>query len=55
MGDREWVLWVQITINIVVSVGAFVVTTRIIPKLKDMFLKANLSGKDLNKNVQNKM
>lgn len=55
MGDRQWVLWVQLTINIVISVGAFLATTRIIPKLKDMFLKANLFGVDLNKNTRDKI
>lgn len=55
MDGREWVLWVQITVNIVISTGAFLVTTRIIPKLKDMFLKANLSGIDMNKQTRDKM
>ena len=55
MIEREWVLWVQITVNIIISVGAFVATTRLIPKLKDMFLKANLFGIDVNKNTRDKM
>lgn len=55
MGDREWVLWVQIIVNIVISAGAFVATTRIMPRLRDMFLKANLFGIDLNKNTRDKM
>lgn len=42
-------------INIILSVFAFISTFNIIPRLKDMFITANLFGKDLNKKSENKM
>jgi len=41
--------------NIAFSVFAFISTYNIIPRLKDMFISANLYGKDLNKKSENKM
>ena len=38
-----------LAINAGLSVVAFGVTYRLIPNLKDMFLKANLSGVDMSK------
>ncbi|VVC33593.1 Glycosyl transferase, family 4,UDP-GlcNAc-dolichyl-phosphate GlcNAc phosphotransferase [Cinara cedri] len=42
-------------INIVLSVFAFISTFNIIPRLKEMFITANLFGKDLNKKSENKI
>lgn len=42
-------------INITLSVFAFYSTYNIIPPLKDMFINANLFGKDLNKKSEKKM
>lgn len=42
-------------INITLSVFAFVSTYKIIPRLNNMFISANLYGKDLNKKTENKM
>lgn len=42
-------------INILLSVFAFISTYKIIPHLSDMFISANLYGKDLNKKSENKM
>jgi len=44
-----------IIINIILSTIAFISTFNIIPCLKDMFINANLYGKDLNKKSENKM
>uniref|UniRef100_A0A2S2QMH6 UDP-N-acetylglucosamine--dolichyl-phosphate N-acetylglucosaminephosphotransferase n=1 Tax=Sipha flava TaxID=143950 RepID=A0A2S2QMH6_9HEMI len=42
-------------INILFSIFAFISTYNIIPRLKDMFVSANLYGKDLNKKSENKI
>lgn len=42
-------------INITLSAFAFCSTYNIIPRLKNMFINANLYGKDLNKKSMNKM
>jgi len=42
-------------INTTLSVLAFFFTYNIIPRLKGMFIDANLYGKDLNKKSERKM
>ncbi|XP_059474985.1 UDP-N-acetylglucosamine--dolichyl-phosphate N-acetylglucosaminephosphotransferase [Neocloeon triangulifer] len=42
-------------INVLMSVCAYVATVRLIPTLKDMFLKANLFGIDMNKKEKHKV
>lgn len=42
-------------INITLSVVAFISTYKIIPRLNDMFISANLFGKDLNKKSEKKV
>jgi len=44
-----------LTLNFLMSVVAYHVSIRIIPRLKDMFLKANLFGIDLNKQSKEKV
>ena len=44
-----------IVVNAALSVVGFGVTVRLIPGLKDMFLKANLSGVDMSKKDKQKM
>lgn len=44
-----------IIINILFSIFAYISTYNVIPRLKDMFIGANLYGKDLNKKNENKM
>lgn len=44
-----------LVINITFSVVAFISTYKIIPRLIDMFISANLYGRDLNKKSENKM
>lgn len=36
-----------IAVNAVISTGAYLMTVRMIPRLRDMFIKANLFGRDL--------
>lgn len=42
-------------INFMLSIFAFISSYKIIPLLYDMFISANLYGKDLNKKSENKM
>lgn len=44
-----------LVINVTFSIVAFISTYKIIPRLIDMFINANLYGKDLNKKSENKM
>ncbi|XP_050434438.1 UDP-N-acetylglucosamine--dolichyl-phosphate N-acetylglucosaminephosphotransferase [Adelges cooleyi] len=44
-----------IIINIIFSIFTFYCTYNVIPKLKKMFIDANLYGKDLNKKTENKI
>ena len=57
MEKREdtWKIVLPIAINIAMSVVCFFVTVRLIPKLRDMFIKANLYGVDMNKKSSDKM
>ncbi|CAO1369589.1 unnamed protein product [Diamesa tonsa] len=42
-------MWVPLGINVLISTCAYFGTKKIIPNLKGMFLKANISGIDMNK------
>ena len=44
-----------IVVNAALLVVGFCITVRLIPGLKDMFLKANLSGIDMSKKDKQKM
>lgn len=48
-------LWLPLCVNLIMSIGSYYLTQRLIPKLRDMFLKANLFGIDMNKNTKDKM
>jgi len=48
-------MWFPVLVNGIVSVVAYVVTVRIIPRFKDMFVKANLYGVDMSKSRKEKM
>jgi UDP-N-acetylglucosamine--dolichyl-phosphate N-acetylglucosaminephosphotransferase len=48
-------MWFPVLVNSVVSVVAYLVTVRIIPRFKDMFVKANLYGIDMSKKRKDKM
>lgn len=53
--DEAWKLLVPICINAAMSVIAYLLTSRLIPRLKSMFIKANLYGIDMNKNTRDKV
>lgn len=42
-------MWSEILVNLSLSLVGYYTILKIVPKLKDMFLKANISGTDLNK------
>jgi UDP-N-acetylglucosamine--dolichyl-phosphate N-acetylglucosaminephosphotransferase len=48
-------MWFPVLVNSVVSVVAYLVAVRIIPRFKDMFVKANLCGIDMSKKRKEKM
>ncbi|KAJ9578408.1 hypothetical protein L9F63_005366 [Diploptera punctata] len=48
-------MWFPVTVNCVYSIVAYIVTVRLIPKFKDMFIKANLYGIDMSKNRKEKI
>lgn len=53
--NRAWKMLFPIIINLIMSVFAYVVTLRLIPKLRDMFIKANLFGIDMSKRTSDKV
>jgi UDP-N-acetylglucosamine--dolichyl-phosphate N-acetylglucosaminephosphotransferase len=48
-------MWFPVVVNSILSAVAYVVTVRIIPRFKDMFVKANLYGVDMSKSRKEKM
>lgn len=50
-----WKICFPIVINALMSIVAFSITIRLIPKLKDMFIKANLFGIDMSKRTSDKV
>jgi UDP-N-acetylglucosamine--dolichyl-phosphate N-acetylglucosaminephosphotransferase len=48
-------MWFPIIVNVIVSAVAYVVAVRIIPRFRDMFIKANLYGIDMSKSSKEKM
>lgn len=46
---------IPLLINVGISAGAFMITNRVIPRIKDKFLLANLNGIDVNKKDRPKM
>jgi UDP-N-acetylglucosamine--dolichyl-phosphate N-acetylglucosaminephosphotransferase len=48
-------MWFPVLVNSVASVVAYLVAVRIIPRFKDMFVKANLYGIDMSKKRKEKM
>lgn len=48
-------LCLPLVVNLVMSVLSFYVTQRLIPNVKEMFLKANLFGYDMNKTKRPKV
>ncbi|KAJ4444375.1 UDP-N-acetylglucosamine--dolichyl-phosphate N-acetylglucosaminephosphotransferase [Periplaneta americana] len=48
-------MWFPIVVNTSVSVVSYLVTVRLIPRFKDMFIKANLFGIDMSKSRKEKI
>lgn len=53
--DVNWKVLFPIIINVIMSAFAYVITVGIIPKFKDMFIKANLFGIDMSKRTSDKV
>jgi UDP-N-acetylglucosamine--dolichyl-phosphate N-acetylglucosaminephosphotransferase len=53
--DKNWKMMIPIIISAFMSTVAYVVTVRLIPKLRDMFIKANLFGIDMSKTTSEKV
>ncbi|KAI4476390.1 hypothetical protein M0802_014876 [Mischocyttarus mexicanus] len=47
--SEMWQLILPLSINVIMSIGAYYFTINLIPRLKDLFIKANLYGIDMNK------
>lgn len=48
-------MWFPLIINFIMSIFAYFITVRIIPGLKDKFIKANLFGIDMSKTTSEKV
>lgn len=55
VNHKYWKMFFPLIIGAFMSIIAFVVTLRIIPRLKDMFIKANLFGIDMSKSTSEKV
>lgn len=57
MGDvhSSWELWFPLVVNLFISTGVFLFAAKLIPQLKDKFIKSNLFGIDVNKKARNKV
>ncbi|XP_076179374.1 alg7 dolichyl-phosphate N-acetylglucosaminephosphotransferase [Ptiloglossa arizonensis] len=53
--EDTWTFIFPLLINFVMSVGAYLLTVRLIPRVKDIFIKANLYGIDMNKSGSEKV
>lgn len=53
--ETNWKILFPIIVNVIMSIVTYIVTVRIIPKLKDMFIKANLFGIDMSKRTSEKV
>ncbi|XP_018573758.1 UDP-N-acetylglucosamine--dolichyl-phosphate N-acetylglucosaminephosphotransferase [Anoplophora glabripennis] len=53
--DLTWKMLFPVIVNLIMSFITYIVTVRLIPKLKDMFIKANLFGIDMSKTTSEKV
>lgn len=53
--EFTWKVSIPIWISGIMSIFAYFLTIRLIPGLKNMFIKANLFGSDMNKRNSDKM
>lgn len=49
------IMYFPIVINLLMSIGAYFITVRLIPGIKDKFIKANLFGIDMSKTTSDKV
>ncbi|CAH0560668.1 unnamed protein product [Brassicogethes aeneus] len=55
INTNTWTMLFPIVINLIMSIICYMVTVRLIPKVKDMFIKANLFGIDMSKTTSEKV
>ena len=53
--DQSTIRSLPLVLNLVMSVCTYFLTVRLIPSLKDTFIKANLCGIDMSKKTRLKM
>lgn len=53
--DQRQITWFPLIINVAMSSFMYIMTLKLIPKLKDMFIKANLFGIDMSKTTSEKV
>lgn len=53
--NNTWKFIFPILINFAMSIFVYFLTIRLIPRIKDMFIKANLYGIDMNKKSGDKV
>lgn len=53
--ENKWEMYFPLFVNALASIGSFFITLKVIPGIKDTFLKANLFGIDMNKKIGKKM
>lgn len=53
--ETPWKMLLPMIINALMSIGVYLTTVRLIPKLRDKFIKANLFGIDMSKTTQDKV
>ncbi|XP_968050.1 UDP-N-acetylglucosamine--dolichyl-phosphate N-acetylglucosaminephosphotransferase [Tribolium castaneum] len=53
--DRNWKMLFPLIVSAFMSTVAYIITVRLIPKLRDMFIKANLFGIDMSKTTSEKV
>ncbi|KAJ8984595.1 hypothetical protein NQ317_006057 [Molorchus minor] len=53
--NQTWNMWFPTVVNLLMSICTYYLTVRLIPKLKDTFIKANLFGIDMSKTTSDKV
>lgn len=55
LSGKMWKMSCPILVNATMSFCAYKLTVKLIPKVKDMFIKANLFGIDMSKRTSDKV
>lgn len=53
--EETQITWFPLIVNAAMSSFMYIMTLKLIPKLKDMFIKANLFGIDMSKTTSEKV